>query len=351
MMFLVKFAGLILCLGILAFGGYKTVEGIRIEEMIGEIASVMEDGPIFPSAGLPDGDDPDSPDTDDPVIPPSKDETVGGESGGDSVQNPDSVPDDIPDSKPNPEPNPEPSPEPEPEPSPSGSLSTDEAIDAFGGLYDNHDPDFNEINKEFFVGMVEGVLSGSSNGSEPPVENDPDFDNSFDSDFDDSFDSDVPFIPEEDPDDDEHKVENIIIDVAGNYYENLQQGIQNNIASNSGASAEEQQAARDEFIRQEAEAFAGLLNIATKPEETTEEQIVQSVDAVLKSDVCLDTVTQTVTGNDAITDTVRDATEGMAESYKADIEDRLNAALAENPEKAQQYNDLANLFGITLGGH
>ena len=146
-------------------------------------------------------------------------------------------------------------------------------------------------------------------------------------------------------------MKNIILDVAGNYYENLQQSIQNNIESNRDASAEEQQAARDEFIQQEAEAFAGLLNIATKPEETTEEQIVQSVDAVIKSTVCLDTVTQTVSSNDAIADTVKDATENMGENYRTEIENKLNEALAENPEMSQQYNDLANLFGIILGGH
>ena len=338
MMFLVKFAGLILCLGILAFGGYKTVEGICIDEMIGEIASVIEDGPIFPSAGLPDGDDPDSPDTDDPVTPPSEDENFGGgmgsgaggtgSGGGSSVI-------------------------PTPNPSTGGNLSSDEVVDALGGLYDNHDPDFNEINRELFVGMVESAVNGNSADSDSSIENGPDFDSSFDLNFDGSFDPNDPFVPEEDSDDDddEHKTDNIIIDVAGNYYENLQQGIQNNIESNRDASAEEQQAARDEFIQKESEAFTGLLNIATKPKETTEEQIVESVDAVLKSDVCLNTLTQTVSENGDLTDTVRDATESMGESYKTEIKNKIDAALAENPEKAQQYNDLASLFDITLGGH
>ena len=327
MMFLVKFAGLILCLGILAFGGYKTVEGICIDEMIEDIEAVVAYTPLFPSAPLPEEDDPE----DDPVDPPSEDENFGGgmgSGGGSSVI-------------------------PTPNPSTGGNLSSDEVVDALGGLYDNHDPDFNEINRELFVGMVESAVNGNSADSDSPTEDDPYFDSSFDLNFDGSFDPNDPFVPEEDSDDDddEHKADNIIIDVAGNYYENLQQSIQNNIESNRDASAEEQQAARDEFIQKESEAFTGLLNIATKPKETTEEQIVESVDAVLKSDVCLNTLTQTVSENGDLTDTVRDATEGMGESYKTEIKNKIDAALAENPEKAQQYNDLASLFDITLDSH
>ena len=100
MMFLIKFASFVLCLGILAFGGYKTVEGIQLDEMMDEIASVMEDASIFPPTNLPEGDDPDSPGHDNPVNPPSTDEEVGGESGGSDN------PEQSPESNPNPNPNP-----------------------------------------------------------------------------------------------------------------------------------------------------------------------------------------------------------------------------------------------------
>ena len=325
MMLLIRLTGLLACLGILAFGVYKTIDGVRINEMIEEIAAVVETTPLLPPTDLPDfgysetsgGDSKDD---------PSSDNTESGQGGGNNSS----------DSTPN----------PDPVPSVGDSLTTEDAVNAFGGLYDNHDPDFNEINKEFFIGMVEGVLNGSSS-IEPPADNDSDFDNSFDADFDDSFDADAPFVPKDDPADDE--IKNIIIDVAGNYYENLQQSIQNNIAGNRDASAEEQQAARDEFIRQEAEAFAGLLNIATKPEEVTNEQIVQSVDAVLQSTVCLETVTQTVSNNDALVEMVQNATDSMSTSQKTEIKNKLNEALAENPEMEEHYSTLAELFGITLG--
>lgn len=331
MMFLIKLTGILACLGILAFGVYKTIDGVRINEMIEEISAVVETTPLLPPTDLPDFGDSETSggdSKDDPSSDNTGDEQGGGNNGS----------------------NPTPTPNPDPVPSVGDSLTTEDAVNAFGGLYDNHDPDFNEINKEFFIGMVEGVLNGSS-GTEPPADNDSDFDSSFDTDFDDSFDADAPFVPNDDPvDDDAGEINNIIIDVAGNYYENLQQSIQNNIDSNRGTSAEEQQAARDEFVRQEAEAFAGLLNIATKPEEVTNEQIVQSVDAVLQSTVCLETVTQTVSNNDALVEMVQNATDSMSTSQKTEIKNKLNEALAENPEMEEHYSILAELFGITLGG-
>ena len=336
MMLFIRLAGLLACVGILAFGGYKTFEGIRVNEMMEEIAVVMETTPLMPPVDLPDFGDSEAPDDDGANDPSSDDNDIDDEQGG-SNNEPESTPDSTP------------TPNPTPLPSIGDSLTTEEAVDAFGGLYDNHDPDFNEINKEFFIGMVEGVLNGSGS-TEPPTDNDPDFDSSFDADFDDSFDADAPFVPNDDPADDTDEIKNIILDVAGNYYENLQEGIQNNIDSNRDASAEEQQAARDEFVKQEAEAFAGLLNIATKPEEATEEQIVQSVDAVLQSTVCLETVTQTVSNNDALVEMVRDATDGMTTSQKTEIKNKLNEALADNPEMEEHYSTLAELFGITLGG-
>ena len=331
MMFLIKFTSFLACIGILAFSGYKTVESIRINDMIDEISAVIETTSLIPPMELPDSGDHETPDGDGKDDPSSDGDGIGGEQGGNNSD-------------------PTPTPTPDPLPSIGDSLTTEEAVDAFGGLYDNHDPDFNEINKEFFVGMVEGVLNGSDS-AEPPASDAPDFDNSFDTDFDDNVDLDKPFVPDDDPtDDDTDEIKNIVLDVAGNYYENLQQGIQNNIDSNRDASEEDQQVARDEFIKQEAEAFAGLLNIATKPEEVTDEQIVQSVDAVLQSTVCLETVTQTVSNNDSLVEMVQDATEGMNANQKVEIKNKLNEALAENPEMEEHYNTLAELFGITLGG-
>ena len=131
MMFWIKFAGLIACLGILAFGGYKTVDGIELDKMMDEIAEVVDDTPLIPSLDILGDDDSESSDEKHPVNPPSDGNADGGEQGDES--------------------NSAPTPNPAPDSPASGSLSTDKAVDAFAGLYDNHDPDFNEVNKEFFA--------------------------------------------------------------------------------------------------------------------------------------------------------------------------------------------------------
>ncbi len=341
MMFFVKFVGLLLCVGVLAFGGYKTAQEIQLDEMIGEIETVMQSTTLLPPVVTPGDDDPETPpegeevpggDVDDSGTADGDDSgTAGGDDSGTAGGDTESGN----------------TPENE-------TLSTDAALEAFGGLYDNNDPDFSNMNKEFFMGVLEGVLNASSDNTEPepPGEDEPDFDESFEDDFATEFNPDE-FVPDvQEPEEDQTSIDTneIIIDVAGSYYQNLQQGIQNNIEANKDASEEEKKASRDEFVQKEAEAFAGLINIATKPEETTEEKLVQSVDAVLNSNVCLNTVTQTVNNNESLAQTVQSATENLDESVKNDIEDKINEALANNPEMESQYSDLASLFGITLGG-
>ena len=244
-------------------------------------------------------------------------------------------------------------------------LSTEEAKDSFANMYDSYDPDFKELNKEFFMGMVNGALGNNTTDDEPeepdtpdvpdtPDEPDepeiPDFDIGFDEEFnpDDYVPEQTPDAPEED-DDGETNVNDLIVDVAGTYFDKLQEGIQSNIEANKDATEEEKKTAQEEFVQKEADAFAGLLNVVTKPEETTEETIVDSVGAIVDSNVCLDTVTESIQKNESLTTTVQDATAGMNEETKTQIEDKINEALAANPEKEQQYKDLANLFGITLG--
>ena len=401
--FLIKFASFVACAGILAFGGYQTVQEIKIDEMIGEIETAMENTPILPEFGNPDdneggesaggdhkpgdetpggdigsgdsgldegdiggndnpGGDAGSGDSGSGDSDQGGNDNPGGDAGsgdsgsGDGDQGGNDNPggdagsgDDDQGGNDNPGGN-----DPQ-NPPQNETLSSESAQEALGNLYDNSDPEFNDLNREFFVGMVEGFLGGNNNETpepdpdEPPVE-EPDFDESFDGDFGGEFNPDEYEPEEEEPEDGgQNEVNDLIVDVAGTYFDNLQAGIQQNQQDNADATEEEQQAARDEFIQQESEAFAGLINIATRPEETTEEQLVQSVDAVINSSVCLDTVTQSVEKNESLTTTVQDATANMNEETKAEIETKLNDAIASNPEKEQQYKDLANLFGITLG--
>ena len=307
-------------------------------------------------------------------------------------------------------------------------LSNEEAKDSFANMYDSYDPEFEELNKEFFMGMVSGALGTNKPidkhthsfvdgkcecgeedpnyipphkhtyvdgkcecGEEDPYytpeapehshvfvdgkcvcgESDPTYvpphvhkfvegvcecgeidpNYSDEPSFDDDFNPDE-FIPEEAPEDgttSSETVNDLIVDVAGTYFDKLQEGIKENQQANSDATEEEQAAARDEFVQKESEAFAGLLNIVTKPEESTETELVESVDALLGSSVCLGTVTESIEKNDTLTSTVQDATSNLDVATKKDIQQKIEEQLAANPENEKQYNDLANLFGITLG--
>lgn len=307
-------------------------------------------------------------------------------------------------------------------------LSNEEAKDSFANMYDSYDPEFEELNKEFFMGMVSGALGTNKPidkhthsfvdgkcecgeedpnyvpphkhtyvdgkcecGEEDPYytpeapehshvfvdgkcvcgESDPTYvpphvhkfvegvcecgeidpNYSDEPNFDDDFNPDE-YIPEEAPEDgttSSETVNDLIVDVAGTYFDKLQEGIKENQQANSGATEEEQAAARDEFVQKESEAFAGLLNIVTKPEESTETELVESVDALLGSSVCLGTVTESIEKNDTLTSTVQDATSNLDVATKNDIQQKIEEQLAANPENEKQYNDLANLFGITLG--
>ena len=425
--FLINLASFVVCVGILAFGGYQTVQQNNFNEMMEEMDKALASGPILPENPDQGGDiDPENPDQGGSSTPENPDQ--GGSStpenpdqGGDSTpvdpdqggsstpenpdqggsttpvdpdqggsstpENPDQGgsstpenPDQGGSSTPenpdqggsgtpeNPGEDPETPENPENPENPdqggneggntpsSPTLSTDDAMDAFGNLYDNSDPTFNDVNRELFVGMVSGFFGSSNSDSgntpeEPEVPEEPDDSGIYDDNFSTDFNPDE-FVPDEEPEEDsgEAQLEDVIVDIAGTYYENLQNEIQNNQQANQGATAEEQQAARDEFVQKEAEAFAGLINVVTKPEETSDEDLVQSVDAVLNSNVCLGTVTDSIGGNEELNQTVQDATANINEETKAEIENKINAALEANPEKEQQYNDLANLFGITLGG-
>jgi dihydrofolate reductase len=48
MLLVIKLVGFLVCAGILAFGGVKTVQEVKIDEMISEIDTVVENTPFFP---------------------------------------------------------------------------------------------------------------------------------------------------------------------------------------------------------------------------------------------------------------------------------------------------------------
>ena len=77
--------------------------------------------------------------------------------------------------------------------------------------------------------------------------------------------------------------------------------------------------------------------------------------AILSSDVCMSTVSESTEKNPDFAEKVQDASKEMSEDTKADIKGRIETALDEfrasagyDEAKEKQYVDLADLFGITL---
>ena len=233
-------------------------------------------------------------------------------------------------------------------------LSSEETKDAYKNMYDNNDPTYHDVKKELFVSMIQGVLGsnpddgGNEGGEVIPDDTEPDL--GLDDDFSTDFDPDS-FEPEEDSEEDqeENLINDIIASIGGIYFDNLQKEIQASQEANASATEEEKNAARDDFAEKEAEAISGLINILSKPEETTKEDISQSVDALLDSPVCKNTISQSIENNPEFTETVQEKTKNLKKDIKAEIQEKLESAKAEDPESAQTYQDIADLFGITLG--
>lgn len=185
--------------------------------------------------------------------------------------------------------------------------------DKFASLYDNYDPEFADINKQ--------VLSNAINSS------------LVDAGTDDT---------------------GLLSDIVDTYIDQLYGHLDNVHSANEGATPEEQEQAKKEFAEKESQALEGftdiITNVAVKGEDVKEDEVVSSVEKVLESDVCLNTVASVSKSNSDITDMVQDATQGMSSETKSDIENMLNEAKssATDPAKKESLDALANMFGITL---
>ena len=153
------------------------------------------------------------------------------------------------------------------------------------------------------------------------------------------------------PDDNENK--EVISDAVDTYFDKLYSAIENKKNETDGmddADAAEQ--AKTEFAEKESAALNGLMTIvgAASSGETKDEELTESVDAILESEVCLETITETITEDPKMQEDVKNATSGMTEETKTSIEDAIQQKLQENPEKEEQYQKLADLLGIQLKG-
>lgn len=152
---------------------------------------------------------------------------------------------------------------------------------------------------------------------------------------------------------DENQNKEVISDAVDTYFDKLYSAIENKKNETDGmddADAAEQ--AKTEFAEKESAALNGLMTIvgAASSGETKDEELTESVDAILESEVCLETITETITEDPKMQEDVKNATSSMTEETKTSIEDAIQQKLQENPEKEEQYQKLADLLGIQLKG-
>ena len=153
------------------------------------------------------------------------------------------------------------------------------------------------------------------------------------------------------PESNENK--DVITDTLDTYFDNLYTAIEEKkTETDNMEDSEAAEQIKTEFAEKESAALNGVINIvgAAGSSEVDEEKMTESVDAILDSTVCLETITTTITEDEKMKEDVKNATANMDEATKATIENSIQQKLEENPQNEEQYQKLAELFGITLNG-
>ncbi len=153
------------------------------------------------------------------------------------------------------------------------------------------------------------------------------------------------------PESNENK--DVITDTLDTYFDNLYTAIEEKKAETDNMEdSEAAEQAKTEFAEKESAALNGVMNIvgAAGSSEVDDEKMTESVDAILDSTVCLETITTTITEDEKMKEDVKNATANMNEETKATIENSIQQKLEENPQNEEKYQKLAELFGITLNG-
>ena len=153
------------------------------------------------------------------------------------------------------------------------------------------------------------------------------------------------------PESNENK--DVITDTLDTYFDNLYTAIEEKKAETDNMEdSEAAEQAKTEFAEKESAALNGVMNIvgAAGSSEVHDEKMTESVDAILDSTVCLETITTTITEDEKMKEDVKNATANMNEETKATIENSIQQKLEENPQNEEKYQKLAELFGITLNG-
>lgn len=294
--FLIDIISLVLCCVILAFGGYQTVQKTDVDTMIGDFKEAME-APLIVERSEVDN--------------PSEDEKP------ESPEVPDDAGDTTPDDG-----------DVGTESTPSVPEETTNTEQSFKDMFDTYNPTFAEVNKQVLTNAINGNLNigggSTGNGGEDSEGGESSADTTIATDF------------------------------VSDYVDNLYTEIENikNQAAAENKTQEEIDAMGEEFAKKESAALDGLMNVVNTTTNSDapidEEVITKSVEDILDSSVCLNTVTNTITKDEETKNAIQESTSTMDEETKAKLEEIFNQKAEENPENTDSYKDLADLFGITL---
>lgn len=288
--FLLNILTILLCGFIIFMGGSKAVSNSIpvFSNMMAEIQTVLQETPVIPDSGDNGGSSGNVPGGD------TEGDTGDGDESGDSVIDPEN-----------------PSDKPSDNPTDDSGTTTNTTADAIKGMIDN----YNDV----VAGTTQNMVSNAITN----------------------------MIPES------NENKDVITDALDTYFDNLYTAIEEKkTETDNMEDSEAAEQIKTEFAEKESAALNGVMNIvgAAGSSEVDEEKMTESVDAILDSTVCLETITTTITEDEKMKEDVKNATANMDETTKATIESSIQQKLEENPQNEEQYQKLAELFGITLNG-
>lgn len=183
-----------------------------------------------------------------------------------------------------------------------------DALDAFSKLYDSYDPDLVDINKQVLSNMITSSIP-DDNGSKNAAES-----------------------------------------IINNYVDSLYGAMDDLYNSSEGATEEEKEQAKQEFVERESAAYTGLMEAvdqATNGEADANQTMLNAADDILSSEIITGTIeTSRDSINNETKEQLKNAINGAHDLNSADE----TLTEEEKQQKSEQLDELAKLFGIDLNG-
>lgn len=190
----------------------------------------------------------------------------------------------------------------------STEIIGNDALDAFSKLYDSYDPDLVDINKQVLSNMITSSIP-DDNGSKNAAES-----------------------------------------IINNYVDSLYGAMDDLYNSSEGATEEEKEQAKQEFVERESAAYTGLMEAvdqATNGEADANQTMLNAADDILSSEIITGTVESSRDSiNDETKEQLKNAINGAHDLNSADE----SLTEEEKQQKSEQLDELAKLFGIDLNG-